>query len=95
MSEAKEEEVAPHVESLDEVHRKFYEDQGYALPIKIHGRVCALSKFIYTTGIVVGMDETGYVCRYCYETPNEALTAFLEWMATGADEPTGYIKRKP
>jgi hypothetical protein len=68
---------------------------GYAVPIKINGKIVAIGGFLYTTGIVVGMDETGYECRYCYASPLEAHEALVSWILSGELEPSGYIKRKP
>lgn len=87
-------DMEPAFELLDDEHSTFYLNMGYAMPMKINGRVCALKKFLFTTGILVGMDETGYAHRYCYHTNQDAITAYLDWALTGADEPTGYIKRK-
>lgn len=81
-------------ESLGDEHAKFFIDEGYQLPCKMHGKVVAMMKFIFTVGIVVGMDETGYECRYCYGSAPEAYIAYATWLKTGTDEPANYIKRK-
>lgn len=41
----------------------------------------------YTTGLFVGLDETGYASRYCYEHRTDALDAFLCWEGQG--DPSG------
>ena len=83
-----------NVEKLDDDHAKFYTDMGYGLPIKLNGEIVALGKFIFTTGIMVGMDETGYKHRYCYHTQIEAEIGLLSWIGSGDVEPSGYITKK-
>ena len=82
------------VEELSEEQAAFYEDMGYRTLHKIDGEVVGLSQFLFTTGIVVGMDETGYKHRYCYHTVLDAHSALMEWIADGTEEPTDYITKK-
>jgi hypothetical protein len=49
---------------------------------------------LYTTGLFVGLDETGYVSRYCYEHFRDAVTDCLSWTGVG-DPPGQWIKHKP
>lgn len=83
-----------HLEILTKEKREFFEEMGYSNCCKINGKIVGLSSFIYTTAIVVGMDETGYEHRFCYHTPHTAMEGLLMWVVNGGDEPTGYIKRK-
>lgn len=83
-----------HLEILTQEKKDFFEEMGYSHCCKINGKVVGLYPFIFTTGIVVGMDETGYEYRFCYGTPREAQTGLLMWVANGGDEPENYIKRK-
>jgi hypothetical protein len=54
---------------------------------------CATMKFIFTTGLVFGLDDSGYRGRYCYETETEAFIALMLWDGTG--DPQGpWIKYK-
>ncbi len=80
-------------ESLEREHQEWFEEQGYACVCKMHGDIVGLYKFLFTTGIVVGMDETGYKYRYCYHTDSEAFTGLLEWILEGSEEPAGCICR--
>lgn len=82
------------VEKLSDEHVKFYTDMGYGMPVKLDGELVALGPFLYTTGIMVGMDETGYKHRFCYHNPDEAMLALLAWIGSDDDEPMGYITKK-
>jgi hypothetical protein len=82
------------LEFLSDEHEAFYTDMGYKSPVKIHGKVVAIQQFIFTYGIVVGLDEWGYSHRYCYPNIHEAAAGLITWSLTGSEEPTGYIKRK-
>jgi len=83
------------LEKLPDEQIKFYEEMGYMAPIKINGEIVGLSKFLFTFGIVCGLDETGYSYRYCYASALEAHEALVHWVVSGESEPSGYIKRKP
>jgi len=82
------------VEKLPEEQIEFYKEMGYGEPVKLNGEIVALGKFLYTTGIIVGMDETGYKHRYCYHNESEAMIALLAWIGSDNEEPEGYITKK-
>lgn len=57
-----------------------------------HG-LCGLHKFMFTTGLVFGIDEQGYHGRYCYTQWADAWKALRAWDGTG--DPSGpWIKYK-
>ena len=57
------------------------------------GSIVLIVPFAYTTSIMVGVDEMGYRCRYCYEKIGEALDALIHW--NGFGDPGGpWIKAK-
>lgn len=87
-------EEVKKVEKLDAEHVKYYTDMGYGMPIRLDGELVALGPFLYTVGIMVGMDETGYKHRFCYPNEDAAMLAFLAWIGSDDEEPLGYIKRK-
>jgi len=87
-------QASDRVELLPDDQVKFYEDMGYRGVVRLNGEIVGLSQFIFTCGILVGMDETGYKHRYCYHDANAASAALIRWIIEGGDEPSGYIKRK-
>lgn len=57
------------------------------------GELAGLSKMVYTTGLVVGLDHAGYRGRYCYASASEAEAALAAW--NGKGDPSGpWIKYK-
>lgn len=58
---------------------------------------CAVQRFIYTCGLLVGLElnpfTNDYKARYCYETAAEAIHALDTWDGTG-DPPGDWIKEK-
>lgn len=57
------------------------------------GEVVALWPFIFTVGLIVGIDETGYRTRFCYRNAREAMQAIYTW--DGRGDPPGYwVKEK-
>lgn len=73
---------------------KHLEDHGYISPREIPGRgICALHKFMYTVGIVHGLDDGGYQGRWCYSGMVQAVVAFNRWNGEG-DPPLDWIKYK-
>lgn len=75
---------------------EFYGSIGYNCLRYIEGKgLCGLSNFMFTIGLVYGIDKVGYVGRYCYphEFLKEALVALADW--DGNEDPTGpWIKHK-
>lgn len=67
--------------------------EGYTHLTMKGGVACGIYPFIFTWAIVVGLDETGYSHRYCYNTLSEALGAYNDWDGDG--DLAGFIKRKP
>lgn len=54
---------------------------------------CGLRRMIFTVGLCVGLDESGYVGRYCYKSWAEAYKALDSWDGIG-DPPGEWIKYK-
>jgi len=56
--------------------------------IEIPGRgFCAVHKYLFTTGLLYGLDFYGIQGRFCYETTIEALLALSIW--DGKNDPPG------
>ena len=69
-------------------------NNGYWNLRVMEGRgVVGLSKKLFTTGIVYGLDEHGYQGRYCYENAGEAALALAVWNGVG-DPPGNWIVNK-
>lgn len=81
-----------HREREELVNRLSKED-GYSNICVKNGKICGLSRFIFTTAIISGMDETGYVERWCYHNSSTALQEFNAWDGTG--EPEGWHRHIP
>jgi len=58
------------------------------------GEWAATLQMIFTTGLFVGLDETGYRTRFCYETEHEAKQALEQWDGNGFP-PGWWVKQKP
>ena len=71
-----------------------FEEMGYS-PVKLlaTGEWAGVMNMIYTCGILVGLDESGYKTRFCYETRKEAEAALAQWDGNG-DPPGNWIKQK-
>lgn len=68
---------------------------GYTHVLKMpDGSLCGIASMIYTTGLVCGLDDTGWSRRYCYKKKQEAIEALLAWDGRG-DPPGPWIKEKP
>lgn len=68
--------------------------EGYFSLREIPNRgIVGLSQFVFTVGIVYGLDATGYKGRYCYSRMKDAIEAFKTW--DGVNDPDGpWIKHK-
>ncbi len=55
-------------------------NNGYEMLFEIKGKgVCGIKRFAFTTGLVVGLDQSGYKERYCYKNRIDAIYALIEW----------------
>lgn len=81
---------------------KVCKDNEYLYPVmtKHYGVIC-ISKFLFTWGILVDIDETGYNRRYCYDSIEGCMTGYNLLQALDSSEnppfdpPDPYwIKRK-
>lgn len=72
----------------------WFESLGYSDVTVRHSRgICGIYRYMYTGGLVVGMDITGHRGRYCYPSMNEAREALAAW--SGEGDPGGaWIKYK-
>lgn len=57
----------------------FLVDEGYSNIHEIDGMVCATLRFIYTVGVVYGIDWTGYRGRFCFESQQCAELFLKDW----------------
>lgn len=92
--------------NTEELRTAWYERQRLILNLEqmgvyhkikvIDGRgVCALQEFMFTIGIIYGLNELGYEGRYCYpkERMADAVLAYEIW--DGKSDPPGpWIKHK-
>ena len=68
--------------------------EGY-VATKLHsGEWLGVRRMAYTTALVIGLDETGYRCRWCYETTDDAVKAWLKWNGEGDAPPGPWVKQK-
>lgn len=80
--------------ALTEQYKHYLEMHGYLHVQEIPGRgICALCKYMYTVGIVWGLDDTGYKGRWCYSGLVQAAVALASWDGQG-DPPLEWIKYK-
>lgn len=74
--------------------KDFLTKEGYSYICEREGRgVCAIFKFMFTVGVVCGIDSTGYRGRWCYGSEVEAVYAITQWDGVG-DPPGNWIKDK-
>lgn len=73
---------------------RLLEKEGYSMLREIPNRgICGLYNFIFTTGLVIGIDQYGYNGRYCFSHPIYAIKALVIWEGFG--DPEGdWIKYK-
>lgn len=57
------------------------------------GEIAGLQRMAFTTGLIVGLNDTGYRCRYCYPDIAGARAALNIWNGSG-DPPGNWIKQK-
>ena len=55
--------------------------------------ICGIMRFLFTYGLVIGLDTTGYKGRYCYKDLVTATMALHMWDGKN-DPPLQWIKYK-
>jgi hypothetical protein len=55
------------------------EGYEYITPLDMEGVeiACGLYRFVFTTGLVIGLDETGYSGRFCFPSHADAKEVLL------------------
>jgi hypothetical protein len=72
----------------------FLIEQGYTdLRVLPDGRIIGISKFMYTYGLMVNLNEYGYDERFCYTDYPTAIAAVNTWDGCG-DPPYNWVKAK-
>ncbi len=74
---------------------RYLRDMGYSAAKRLpDGSYAALTRLLTTTAICLGVDGTGWARRFCYQDTAECIHAW-QCLQTRADEPTGWIARRP
>jgi len=81
---------------IDPKMEEHFKKLGY-YPIRIiNGEVVSIARFLFTWGLMVGINKKGYHrTRFCYPNVFEAVKAFVEWEEGEGDPPGPWIKQKP
>jgi hypothetical protein len=80
-------------ERTDKIKKLAMEELGYLATRVIDGKVYGLTRFIFTIGLIVDVQEDGYERRYCYDSLGEAMSDFKTWDGRG-HPPGAWIKCK-
>lgn len=82
-------------DAIDPKLLKILKENGYCFfKVMPNGEIAALGAQIFTVGLFIGLDETGYRTRFCFETAAQALTSLLAWDGKGFP-PGWWVKQKP
>lgn len=69
--------------------------QGYThVRVLPDGTIAGLVELMFTTGLCMGLNETSWQKRYCFEQRSDAMDA-LQGLTSLTDEPSGWIARRP
>jgi hypothetical protein len=69
--------------------------QGYTdIRVLPNGETAAVLRFMFTFGLMVGVDKIGYRTRFCFGTYEEARDSLAAWDGKGFP-PGFWIKQKP
>lgn len=80
---------------MDDELKQHLERNSYTdLRMLPSGELAGLFRFIFTCGLVVGLNRHSFRTRYCYHTVEEARAALEVWDGCG-DAPGNWIKQKP
>lgn len=75
--------------------KAYFQAQGYQEPCQLaDGTWAGLVPLLFTTGLCLGLRAQTYERRFCFERRADAVRA-LQALESKADEPTGWIARRP
>lgn len=75
--------------------KKHLQNEGYTDLKEIPGRgICGIQRFMFTTGLVYGIQNKGYDGRYCYKYRWDAVNALQNWNGIGDPNDSEWIKHK-
>ena len=70
-------------------------EEGYEYLLEVPNRgLCGIKRFLFTYGLVYGLDATGYNGRYCYPNFEESILALATWSGEGNPPDNKWIKHK-
>lgn len=64
---------------MNNLEEHMFTEHGYTQLRHINGMACGVMRFIYTCGVCFGLDDTGYVGRYCFDTYQNASLFLKDW----------------
>ena len=74
---------------------KYLEADGfYSIKRLATGELAGLMKYMFTTGIVVGLNEYGYRIRFCYPEEEKANEAFASYSGDSFPDDANWVKAK-
>lgn len=80
---------------ISQEFKQYLESEGYFDIKEIPNRgICALFRFVFTTGLVYGIHEWGYSGRYCYSSLSDAKEALDKWNGLLDPQDDIWIKHK-
>jgi len=62
-------------ELQDILEQNGYENIREVLP----GYLCGMQRFIYTVGVCCGLDDTGFLNQFCFDTMQNAELFLKDW----------------
>ena len=78
-----------------ELSKGFFKKAGYLTSRQLEdGTWVGLVPLLFTTGIVINLDEMGYERRYCFEDIRVCISEY-EKLKTIDDVPVGWIAKRP
>lgn len=80
---------------MSELSEAFFKKMGYTTSRQLEdGTWVALVPLMFTTGICINLDRTGYERRYCFEDKDLCIREY-EKLKTVNDVPSGWIAKRP
>lgn len=64
---------------ISDAERAFHEKWGYTDLEIVDGNLCALSKFIFTWGVIIGLTPAVIGGRYCFDTKQNAVLFYEDY----------------
>ena len=80
---------------MEDLKKYLKKEEGYEVLLEVPNKgLCGIMRYMFTWGLVYGIQKQVYEGRYCYPSYEDAILALAMWKGEGDPEDDKWIKHK-